>query len=185
MGTSDSREYDMLVRRKFKPYSLGHRMMYTLPITTELGGNKHRIFEAGFGIGWGLEQMIKAGVIESYVGCEPNKDSYNYVAKTYKGANLTLLNEPFSPELAKKHAGGFDYAFCIEVIEHVPGEKHVEFLRGLKGIAPVVFFSTPDIRKAPKEGVRTTEEWVDLLKEAGFKMVSVHDREWTHLYTCR
>jgi hypothetical protein len=52
-------------------------------------------------------------------------------------------------------------------------------------MAPTLFFSTPDIDRVPKEGVRTTAEWSKLLHRAGFRSVEVDRSQWTHLYVCR
>jgi hypothetical protein len=195
VGVPDSREFDMLKRRNFRPYSKGHQMMYLTPIRTALKGQFH-IFEAGFGIGFGLDNFVSAGVIASYTGVEPNVDSFNYTKDRHKGnPALNLINEPFSFELAGRLAEVapafapdgrkvFDVAFCVEVIEHVPDELHLDFLRGLRLLAPRLFFSTPDIQKYPKEGVRTTDEWTRLLTDAGFGKVSVDKTHWTHLYAC-
>jgi 2-polyprenyl-3-methyl-5-hydroxy-6-metoxy-1,4-benzoquinol methylase len=185
VGTPNSQEYRQLVRRNFKPYSMGHRKMYLIPLEFHFGVGQHRIFEAGFGIGWGLDQMVARNNVARYVGCEPNKESFDWTQGRHKDSRgVSLLNEPFTTELADKYAGGFDHAFCIEVIEHVPNELHLEFLKNLRKMAPKLWFSTPDIRVNPKEGVRTKEDWVALLKEAGFSNVEVTTKHWTYLYEC-
>lgn len=193
MGTLDSREYDRLKARKFKPYSAGHRAMYekAIAITKQEHGTAD-IFEAGFGIGWGLETMLGAGVVNSYVGCEPNSDSFTYtngLLSKYSHEGIWLKHEPFSASLAatllSDGVAPFDVAFCIEVIEHVPMDEQHAFLRGLWDMAPTLFFSTPDINRVPKEGVRTTDEWVRMLHKAGFEKVEVDRTQWTHLFTCR
>jgi 2-polyprenyl-3-methyl-5-hydroxy-6-metoxy-1,4-benzoquinol methylase len=184
MGTPDSREYERLVKRGFKPYSYGHRRMYEIAIDRMKPGA--RVFEVGFGIGWGAERILDSGKSIVYEGCEPNKDSFNYTEGRIRHVagvnNAGLHNKPFFAGLAAN--APYDYAFCIEVIEHVPMEDHVGFLRDLKALAPVVFFSTPDIVKAPTEGVRTKDEWVSILREAGFTSIEVITRHWTYLYVC-
>jgi 2-polyprenyl-3-methyl-5-hydroxy-6-metoxy-1,4-benzoquinol methylase len=79
----------------------------------------------------------------------------------------------------------FDFAFCIEVIEHVPMDDHVRFLRDLRRLSPVLFFSTPDKNKVPAEGVRTVSDWTRVIREAGFTDVSVDMSRWTYLYRCK
>lgn len=190
----DSREYDRLVGRKFKPYSLGHRRMYHKAIDAiKASDGTADIFEAGFGIGWGLEQMLSDGIVNSYVGCEPQVDSFRYVQQTvapkYRHEGIWLRHEPFTGDIVKEllaeGIAPFDHAFCIEVIEHVPMDLQVLFLKNLHDMAPTLWFSTPDIRRAPKEGVRTTEEWQALLHQSGFDLVTVDNSEWTTLYQCR
>jgi hypothetical protein len=181
MGTLNSREYRALKGRKFQPYPEGHRRMYEIPIEL-MRGNQYRIYEAGFGIGWGLDQMVAANIIEHYVGCEPDQESYEYVHKRHgHRENVTLVRASFvPPELPP-----FDFSFCIEVIEHVPMQEHASFLEGLRRLGPRLWFSTPDIERHAEEGVRTTAEWMSLLRRAGFEVVSVNTDHWTYLYECR
>lgn len=187
MGTPDSREYDRLRDRGFKPYSKGHRRMYEIAIEEigNLAGPRGaRVLEAGFGIGWGLDQMLAADILRNYVGYEPNRDSFVYVADRLKeherNVDLALFNMGYEPNLSPD----FDFGFCIEVIEHVPGKDHLRFLKGLRSQVPVLYFSTPDIQKVPKEGVRTTREWKAYLHAAGFNTVTVNESHWTHLFRC-
>jgi hypothetical protein len=189
MGTPDSREYDRLVGRNFRPYSKGHRRMYEEAIKRI--AKPSIIFEAGFGIGWGLDKMVEANVIKEYIGCEPNLDSFNYTDGRHGSRpNVHLSNVGFpdiihlaEPEDVKT----FEHVFCIEVIEHVPMDEHLAFLKELRALSGggTLWFSTPDIRKAPKEGVRTKDEWVGLLKLAGFKRINVDTKSWTYLYECQ
>lgn len=186
----ESHEYDRLVERDFKPYSRGHQVMYLQAIAELMRAHPAgsvRVLEAGFGIGWGLDQMVASGILKSYVGYEPNRDSFNYVASRYSNRDgmaldprLCLLNLGFKPNLDP----AFDVAFCIEVIEHVPMDEHVTFLGGLYSMAPVLYLSTPDKDKKPTEGVRTKDDWVMRIMEAGWAHVDVMTKEWTYLYRC-
>lgn len=192
MGTPDSREYDRLKDRGFRPYSVGHRRMYEKAIASMSGPQD--IFEAGFGIGWGLDQMVAAGVAGKYYGVEPNRDSYAYVAERYAldvSANglprLFLHNTPFDDAVLDELSNDgveYDHAFCIEVIEHVPADGHLAFIKRLHAVAPTLWLSTPCIRRNAKEGVRPTEEWEAMLYAGGFSRVTVDRSEWTYLYKC-
>lgn len=195
MGTLDSREYDRLVDRGFKDYSKGHREMYLRPISHIIRERRGvPIFEAGFGIGYGLKQFLGAGIVRNYVGCEPQVDSFNYTVgemarRPDDVEKLNLIHSPFSHDLAKTHAGGFEHAFCIEVIEHVPPEGHLGFLEDLKrvlapGNGSTLWLSTPCIKRNAREGVRTTEEWEAMLRSL-FGYVEVDRSQWTYLYRCR
>jgi SAM-dependent methyltransferase len=168
----ESREFEQLKRRNFKPYSAGHQAMYLEPIA-ELAGRRLHIFEAGFGIGFGLDKMVEAGIVESYYGCEPNPDSFDYVQQRYaKDPRVKLIRAEFG------------VAFCIEVIEHVPMEEHTMFLARLGQLTSRLYFSTPDKDKS-REGVRTKAEWLGILAAAGWRDVTVNQSHWTYLYTCR
>lgn len=191
----ESKEYERHVKRNFKPYSRGHRAMYETAVQAIGKTGQARIFEAGFGIGWGLNHMLEAGVVKEYVGCEPNADSFKYTndALGMHPKVGMLIHGPFVPDIVEdlqvhyeRDSGyPFDEAFCIEVIEHVPMGEHLDFLKGLRQLAPRLWFSTPDMVKVPKEGVRTAAAWVELLHEAGFRTVDVNTQNWTYLYECR
>lgn len=176
MGSLECNEYENLKARGGREYSFGHRMMYETPIAL-LGGRKRNILEAGFGIGWGLDRMIEAGIIDRYTGFEPNADSFNYVNGRVKRENVELRRGGFVRSPAT------DHVFCIEVIEHVPPAGHAAFLADLRAsTAKTLWLSTPDVRKHPSEGVRTCDEWKALMKEAGFSDVTMHREQWTVLF---
>lgn len=179
MGTLDSREYDRLVERNFGPYSEGHRKMYDIPIA-KLAGRQYSIVEAGFGIGYGLDRMIDAEIVDRYVGYEPNADSFRYVRDQWPQSDgMILVHAPFS-----RCPDPQDIGFCIEVIEHVPMDDHAAFLADLRASCERLFFSTPCVKMKPNEGVRETDEWVAMLRAAGFASVSVDKSQWTYLYEC-
>lgn len=193
MGTLDSREYDRLVKRGFKDYSVGHQRMYTKAVaeicrTTQ--PKTARIFEAGFGIGFGLKKMVEADAFGEYYGCEPQIDSYRYTvqqfANTERSSDLHLYHEPFTEGTAQRllrdDIAPFDEMFCIEVIEHLPLDQHLQALIAMRSITNRLWLSTPDKKKS-KEGVRTMRDWTVLLKQAQFE-VTVDTSEWTYLYRC-
>lgn len=201
----ESKEFDRLRGRRFKDYSEGHRRMYLNAIEKikrERGGAMPLdIFEAGFGIGYGIQQMDQAGIVGRYQGVEPNAKSFNYVANgdTYPEGRRGLMfnadprfhltQEEFGQEVADRimmlrSQGQFHEAFCIEVIEHVPMDMHLQFLIALRQMAPRLWFSSPDKAKS-KEGVRTTKDWVALLRQARFEHIDVDTSNWTYLYECR
>jgi hypothetical protein len=152
--------------------------MYEAPIRL-LSGKKRNILDVGFGIGWGLDQMLKAEIVGGYIGFEPNADSFKYVRGRHGGnPKVELLHGPFRRGTPKT-----DHVFCIEVIEHVPMEGQTEFLNALRAsTGTTLFLSTPDVRKHPGEGVRTCDEWQAMLQDAGFENVTVHREQWTVLF---
>lgn len=198
MGVLDSREFDRLKERNFGDYSEGHRHMYLSAIrqiaVASMAPNSASIFEAGFGIGYGLKEMLKAGVVGRYVGCEPQLDSFKYTlteaAKAAEGDDhdrLTLIHSPFTEHAAGVYGGEFEHVFCIEVIEHLPLDQHAEFIANLRAmLAPggTLWLSTPCKKRNAREGVRTTEEWEAMLC-AEFRYVEVDRSRWTYLYRCR
>lgn len=180
MGSLDCNEYASLVRRKFADYSLGHRIMYETPIKL-LTGKKRTIIEAGFGIGWGLDRMIEADIISDYVGCEPHPESFQYVFNRHGGRpGIKLNHEPFG-----RGFGHADHVFCIEVIEHVPMERHAAFIQALRESGKTLWMSTPDVERVPSEGVRKASEWKGLLKAGGYSEVTTHKEQWTTLFVAQ
>lgn len=182
-----STEYQALLKRNYQPYSIGHRRMYLAPMMLLLD-KKHDILDVGFGIGWGLDEMMKAQLINRYVGYEPDRESYEYVAQRYgKTKNVKLLNAPFDEDAAVEVEGMFDpaHVFCIEVIEHVPMDGHDDFLRLLwrttvrKGAT--LWLSTPESDRF-SHGVRTKDDWNERIHRAGYQNVTIHREQWTTLY---
>lgn len=180
MGSLDCNEYENLRKRGFKPYSAGHRMMYDTPAKL-LSGRKRRIVEAGFGIGYGLETLLDAGAIGTYLGFEPNRDSFGYVHEKHGGlSGVELRNTGFATT-----GETFDHVFCIEVIEHVPMDGHAEFIGVLRRSGKTLWMSTPDVKTHPHEGVRRPDEWKAMLKAGGFNDVTVHCDQWTVLFVAQ
>ncbi len=140
-------------------------------------GTKQNILDVGFGIGWGLDQMVEADVIEKYVGFEPNFEAFNHVRKKYKGkTGIKLRRETFFG-----CGEQFRHVFCIEVIDHVAKELHPEFVGALREACEgTLWLSTPDA-SVERRGVVSREEMIDNLK-THFSRVTVHDEQWTTLY---
>lgn len=151
--------------------------MYLTPIAL-LAGKKRNILDVGFGIGWGLDQMVKKKIVGNYVGFEPNADSFAYTFKRHGDQpNVELIKGPF------KRTAKIDHVLCIEVIEHVPMDGHSAFLADLRAsTGTTLWLSTPDVRKHPGEGVRTCENWRGMLQDAGFENVTMHRDQWTVLF---
>ena len=165
-----SNEYRRLQRRDFKEYSLGHQKMYTVPI--ELLKNvtaKYRILDVGFGIGFGLERMLEAGIVESYVGVEPVADSFAYVREKFGSLpNIRLVNDDWLT-VSETNLEPADYVFCIEVVEHLPEQVVGPFLRKLARFTKrALFLSTPDCERS-SHGTRTERQWIGALSAAGLK----------------
>jgi len=192
MPDMDSREYDRLKERGFKDYSLGHRRMYLSAIDQmDAADRAFSIFEAGFGIGYGLKQMLAADVVGRYVGCEPQVDSYNYtvgeMAEVPLADRLTLIHSPFTEDMVSAYGADFEHAFCIEVIEHVPLDLQADFIARLAAMLTpggTLWLSTPCKLRNAREGVRTTDEWEAMLRQQ-FGEVTVDRSQWTYLYRCR
>lgn len=175
-------EFRALEKRGFEPYSVGHQVMYQVPITL-MRDQKKKILDVGFGIGWGLAQMVATEVIERYVGFEPDTESYIYVKRRFgKTKGVELINAPFAG-----HADEFDHVFCIEVIEHVEMSQHSDFIKRMADsctLQGTVWISTPCKLRNDRHGVRPTEEWLGIIREH-FSDVVVHQDQWTTLYVCQ
>lgn len=178
-------EYQNLLKRNGAPYSRGHQIQYLAPIQMMEGG-KWDVLEIGFGIGYGLEEMAKAGVLNLWYGVEPCNDSFQHVWNKFNDRPafaLAMEKRPWS-ECVKTTSEVFHFAFCIEVIEHIPMDEHVSFL---SSIVPFVrknlFLSTPDKSKN-SHGVRTEKEWLDVLDQAGWRAVAWATC-WTTGYICQ
>lgn len=186
-------EYQALVKRNFGPYSSGHRLMYDIPISMLKNSdcqNKYSILDVGVGIGYGLEQMLRAGIVGVYVGFEPDECTYKYVAPRSElrydyTADVRIINKQY-PQITREYAPlGFDFSFCIEVLEHIPLVEMSEFLSSLcTNTVHTLFLSTPNVAKN-SHGVLSPSETRSLLNEAGFDQVTIMDKQWTDLYICQ
>jgi cyclopropane fatty-acyl-phospholipid synthase-like methyltransferase len=165
--------------------------MYLAPIYSIIpDGKPINILEIGFGIGYGLGLMYQMGffhhINSKYVGCEPDKDSYDYTYKKYledRGfqpfENIKLRNCGFRDlETGYKK---FDYSFCIEVIEHL-SEEDLWFLCKIldESTKDTIFLSTPDPAKS-KEGKWSMHHLENLFRDF-FRGVSVVRAQWTNLW---
>lgn len=179
---NECNELNALKSRNFKDYSIGHQKMYTVPIDllTVEKAPPLDIIDVGFGIGFGIEKILNAGIVKRYYGVEPCLDSYNYVKTRYGNDNRLVLehvgwlqaNPPFEA----------DYVFCIEVIEHVDEKDIPEFLKKLEAYTVKnLFLSTPN-KQTSAHGIKTTSDWRLLLKAAGFEDVVYIERQWTTLF---
>lgn len=174
-------EYELLQRRKFRDYSVGHRRMYQGPCTLLAGANA-RVLDVGAGIGYGLALLREHGVFREYVGLEPNPRAYAYTLERSTGwEGVKLHNASFPcPDVE----GVFDHVFCIEVVEHLPPDGRGAFLEGLRRVTgKILWLSTPDSRKS-SHGALSTPEWEKMLEGVGFRVVVVEE-QWTTLFVCR
>jgi len=177
-------EYKNLVARKFQAYSQPHCALYGV-IAEMLSYHPARVLEVGFGIGYGIQQLIQKNCLKYYVGIEPDKENYDYVMHQSKMPNLDrLINSGWLE--ADIGTEMFDFTLCIEVVEHTPKNLISQFVKKLhdhtKG---VLFLSTPDIN-TNRHGIFTKAEIVEALKLSGFK--DVVDIEWQipfTLYMCK
>jgi len=177
MGDLNCNEYENLRKRRFGEYSAGHRAMYEVPIRL-MAGKKFSIIEAGFGIGWGLQQMLKADVVDHYIGYEPNADAFNYTKTQISSGLVELRLGPF-----KDTGESAQHVFCIEVFEHVPPSLWNRFLLDLRlATAGTLWLSTPNRLKQKREGVVSPDEMKDMLEAADFPSTTVHQEQWTTLY---
>ena len=174
-------EYELLKRRNFKNYSLGHQRMYKAPVTL-LADRRCRVLEVGTGIGWGLALMRREGVFREYVGVEPDPKAYAYTLAASTGwEGVKLINASFpTPDVE----GVFDHVFCIEVVEHLPAPDREGVLRKLREhTGRMLWLSTPDKDKSG-HGVLTGAQWQEMLEASGFEVVRVEE-QWTTLFVCR
>lgn len=182
-------ELQQLNKRKGMPYSRGHQIMYDAPIKL-LSDSRHAILDIGFGIGYGLFNMIPMRIIKRYVGCEPDADSFDYVNNKridYKEmlegdrTEINLFNLQFSDLAVRENE--FDYTFCIEVIEHMEEGALHNLLMKVHGCTRDAFFmSTPDPDKSP-EGEWTMTYLINTLRQFQFNPVVVTS-QWTNLWIC-
>jgi 2-polyprenyl-3-methyl-5-hydroxy-6-metoxy-1,4-benzoquinol methylase len=132
--------------------------------------------------------MLKAGIVQSYYGVEPDTDSSRLadeVAARHPHSSVTIWQQDWL-SLTRQQPGVIpvcDYAFCIEVIEHIAANDVPRFLSEIrKRVRSALFLSTPDATRSP-HGVANSDEWKKVLREAGFEVAAI-SRQWTTLFVC-
>lgn len=174
-------EYRAHLKREQQPYSAGHQVMYEVPIAM-MRGTKQEILDVGFGIGWGLDRMVRAGVVDKYVGYERDYESYNFVRKRYKGQEKIKLRRETFFGCSEK----FQHVLCIETIEHVQSPLHADFVGALREACRddgTLWLSTPDRTKSV-HGVLKKADALALLRGQFSEVASLED-QWTTMYVCR
>jgi len=181
-------EYAAMLRRVDKhgsqKYSVGHRRMYGSMVEL-LKGAPCSLLEVGFGIGYGAVLMAETLMISSYQGVEPHPDSFKHTSEQldrveWKFTRQTSLHNCYWSEAVVTPA---EYAFCIEVIEHIPEAALSDFLWKLRrNTTKNLFLSTPDSTKSA-HGVKSQAEWTEVLRRHGFSAVAVA-HQWTTLFVC-
>lgn len=179
-------EYEHLLSREGKQYAPMHRAMYKT-IVELLRDKPAKIFEVGFGIGYGLKLLLNANCVESYMGIEIEKRPYMYVKQNVEDEKTTLLNQDFlTTDVTDYKKYNFDFALCIEVIEHLKDETEaITMLVKLnKFVYGTMFMSTPK-KETDVHGKFTGKQIREMLTISGWKFVEI---EWQFphtLYICK
>lgn len=169
-------EYDHHISREGKPYQPMHRAMYKT-IVELLRNRPASILEVGFGIGYGLDLLLKANCIDKYLGIENDEKSFKYVADKMLGnEKIDLLFDNWINVNIPEKYNIFDFTLCIEVIEHLPFSQLIRFLKKLqKYTRRTLFLSTQD-KDIGSHGIYTKKEVITALEHSGFKKIL--DIEW-------
>lgn len=173
-------EYEHLVSRQFKDYQPMHQALYK--VIVELLRNKPaNILEIGFGIGYGLHELLKANCINTYFGIEKDKDCFDYVrnyipTKYWDSSTILLENNNWltydGVTFTTYCKYLFDFSLCIEVIEHLNNKEEViqTINKISKYTKKYLFLSTPDKNTDP-HGKFTKQEVKEIILNSGFKEV--------------
>lgn len=186
---SDRSEVLLLEERAGQPYSQGHMAMYET-VAALLQGQPGRILEIGFGVGYGLRKLIEADCINSYVGIERDPLCVGHVTRTLMVEQLPgvyLLEADFltiTDAQIRSHFGeaNADVSLCIEVLEHVPRSKGLDFLVKLRNItSQALLLSTPNSNTST-HGIYRPAQVLKLLEMAGFPHVACLSWQWTTFF---
>ena len=172
-------EYDNLVAREFKEYSVWHRAMYDGPMAMFKQNDPVSILDVGCGIGYGFLSSLREKVPGRYLGIDPDKKSIEYCKKAIGSNDARAF---ICGDFLEHDFGKFDLVFCIEVIEHVEASKRMEFLSKVVELADrAAFISTPDRRKN-SHACYTPREMLRVLRgDCDAHAVAIH-RDNTFLY---
>jgi len=190
VGMGEMNEVQKLKERHYQPYTEGHRRMYTT-IAELLGNRPAKILEVGFGIGYGLDLLVRLNCVKKYLGVEKDKDCFDYVRSWRMGhrqsERIKLIHADWftmNVDEIDWLGGGADFSLCIEVIEHM---EKIQALAMLTRILPqtkhALFLSTPN-STTQEHGRLSTEEVRELVWNAGFRSVAHVEWQWTTLFVC-
>lgn len=106
--------------KHFAPYTLIKRVC-----------SHKSILEIGFGQGYGLNYLSRYGC--KYIGIDKSLQKYKEAGQHY---NLSPLFVMDGVDLGFK-ANTFDIVYCCQVIEHIPQDKVLQFLKEIKRVLKI------------------------------------------------
>ncbi len=184
-ATAGADELHLHKMRGGRDYSAGHQAMYRI-IVEALRGRPQSILEVGFGVGFGLQLLREARCIETYFGCDPSVPCFEHVraqpwgasARLYCGEWLSVPDMEIDSALGHQAA----YSLCLEVIEHVHPLERLRFLKRIRcRTSETSFFSTPCLSES-SHGALRTDQWVELMRDAGYVDIVTIPAQWTTFY---
>jgi len=122
-----------------------HLYMYFafLPFAKDAGREKN-ILDVGCGIGYATLCLADSWPKSDFVGIDYDQEAIRIARLFNSHSNITYIEKDFFEYKPKKL---YDYIFALEVLEHVPANKHDEFIeRCMKILSPSgkLFLSTPN-----------------------------------------
>jgi len=181
-------EYEHLIAREGKNYSLMHQAIYKV-IAEMLRNKPANILEVGSGIGYGIKVLLEANAIKSYEGIEVSDRCCRYINDTISNTDICIYNEDFFDidlTKLKLYNTGYDFTLCIEVIEHIEkADSVLIMLEELRKLTKnVLFLSTPKAER-DKHGKFTGEEMKNMLNEIFVHYVEIEWQLPHTLYICQ
>lgn len=177
-------------------YSIGHQICYNgsigLIVPTQ---NKQKkppvdIIDVGSGCGFGYQWMCEKLRIKSYLGIDIDHDSAYHHRSLLKNESHKVINDSFLSIHIENDS--YDYAFCIEVIEHLELyelERWFKQIRSVLRERGTLFLSTPEGNKKDYDynphGEYSEVLIREILNETGFENVVCLREHWTKLYICQ
>lgn len=103
-----------------------------------------RVLDVGTGYGFGADYLFQKGA-KKVTAIDIDKDAIQYAKKTFDKENMDFRTmDATKMHFPQKH---FDLVVALEVIEHLPKDKHAIFLKRVKEILDVggvLVLSTPN-----------------------------------------
>lgn len=157
-------ELDHFIDRDGGPYSSWHQKLYAAAaslVSTKVAS----VLDVGCGVGVGLDILRRTGHEGRWTGLDPMGVPPASLGPQdrYESGDLVGLASSLPPS---------DHVWCVEVLEHLPGDP-MAFLRALRALTRVsAFVSTPN-SDLNKHGTRSAAEWAGMLRAAGFVVARV------------
>ena len=153
--------------------------------------NLNNVLDAACGVGYGSYHLAKAGGM-NVLGMDRSDEALQIASKQFAHPSVTYCKDDcHTLEVAEKHSP-FQAVVSFETIEHIPHPK--KFLarchKLLSKTDGRLIISSPNASVTDPEGIRDWEyhereykagEFVELLAEAGFELISLFGQRYTAL----
>jgi len=169
-------------------YFANHIFRYRFALDQLKLHDKKKVLDAACGVGYGSKFLLENGM-KPVVGVDINVEALKIANKDFSHADLVFIEDDCHTLDRAKQYGTFDSIVSFETLEHLP--KPLSFLRQCFSMLEqngLLILSTPNALVTSPDGKTTwayhekeytPEEFLGLLREAGFSNVTLYGQGYT------